>query len=155
MAKQPRTDTDSVLKLVIDGKQAQTSLRQLADTAARYRGEFSKMTRESDPKKYDELAGKLRKLDGVIKETRNSIRSATDESKSFKNSLADLAKQAAAGVTVAGVFYGVTNGIKTAIQKNAELSDSYADVMKTTGLTEESVDRRSEERRVGKECRCG
>ena len=102
------------------------------------------MKREDNPKLYDEKVRAIQKVEQAWKEARNEIRGATQETKSFRDSLSVLAKEAAAGLTIAGVFYGITNGIKTAIQKNAELSDSYADVMKTTGLTEESVDRLNE-----------
>src|SRR5690606_19067877 len=57
---------------------------------------------------------------------------------------ADLAKDAVGPLSIATAFYAITNGIKTAIQKNAELADAISNVQKTTGLSEEAVDRLNE-----------
>src|SRR5690606_3495147 len=143
MARQ-RTDTESVLRLVINNQQAKTSIKELRDTYFKLNTELSNMRREDNPRLYDEKVRAIQKVERAWKEARDEIRGATADTKTFREQLEDLGKQAAAGLTVAGIFYGITNGIRTAVEKNAELSDSYADVMKTTGLTEEAVDRLNE-----------
>src|SRR5690606_31614046 len=101
----------------------------------------SQMKKSDNPKLYAEKAAAIKKVDQAIRDVRKEMSGATKEASSFKDQLASLAKNAAGGLIGAGAFYGFINGAKTMIQKNAELSDSMAGVMKTTGLSEEAVDR--------------
>lgn len=139
-----RTDTESVLKLVIDGKQAKTSVNELRDTYYKLNAEINELKKSDNPKLYAQKRDEVQKLERAWKEAREEIRGASKDAVSFKDQLVDLAKEAAGRLTVAGGVYAVINGVKTMIQKNAELSDSMAGVMKTTGLSEEAVDRLNE-----------
>ena len=143
MAKN-RTDTESVLKLVIDGKQANNSVKELRDTYIKLNTELNNMKKADNPKAYAEKVANIRKVEQAWKDAKEEIRVTTKEAVGFKDKLKDLAKSAAGGLVGAGAFYGLINGAKTLIQKNAELSDSFAGVMKTTGLGEEAVDRLNE-----------
>lgn len=147
MAKQ-RTDTESVLRLVIDGKQAKASGKELGDTFRKLSAELNNMKESDNPELYRKKAAELKKVreawDAVRREvngTTKSIKESSEAVSSLKSQMADLAKQAVTGMGITGVVYGVVNGVKTMVSKNAELSDSYGRVMKTTGLTEEAVDR--------------
>lgn len=143
MAKN-RTDTESVLKLVIDGKQANNSVKELRETYNKLNTELNNMKKADNPKAYAEKVANIRKVEQAWKDAKEEIRGSTKEAVGFKDKLKDLAKSAAGGLVGAGAFYGLINGAKTLIQKNAELSDSFAGVMKTTGLGEEAVDRLNE-----------
>lgn len=143
MAKS-RTDTESVLKLVIDGKQANNSVKELKDTYIKLNTELNNMKKTVNPKAYAEKVANVRKVEQAWKDAREEIKGTTKEAVGFKDQLKDLAKSAAGGLFGAGAIYGLINGAKTMIQKNAELSDSFAGVMKTTGLGEEAVDRLNE-----------
>src|SRR5690606_28942485 len=125
-------------KLVIDNKQARTSIKELRDTYFKLNTEISNMKRQDNPKLYDEKANAIRKIKEAWNESRNAINGSTKEVSSFKSSLADLAKDAVGPLSIATAFYAITNGIKTAIQKNAELADAISNVQKTTGLSEEA-----------------
>ncbi|MGJ1376436.1 phage tail tape measure protein [Sphingobacterium multivorum] len=140
MAKQ-RTDTEAVIKLVLDGKQAKTSGKELEDTFRKLRAELKRMKEEDDPAAYRKKAEELRKVSAAWADVRRELNGATAEARSFKDELKDMASNAIGGLSMAGLAYAAVNGVKTIISKNAELSDSYARVQKTTGLTEEAVDR--------------
>lgn len=143
MAKN-RTDTESVLKLVIDGKQANNSIKELRETYIKLNTELNNMKKADDPKAYAQKVANIKKVEQAWKDAKDEIRNTSKEASGFKDQLKDLAKNAAGGLLGAGAFYGLINGAKTMIQKNAELSDSFAGVMKTTGLGEEAVDRLNE-----------
>jgi len=140
MARQ-RTDTEAVIRLVIDGKQAQTSAKELQDTIRRLRTELNNMRREDNPAEYDRRVEELRRVREAWEAVRHEINGTTQATRSLRDNIKDLVADALGGLSIAGIGYAIANGTKTIIQKNAELSDSYARVQKTTGLTEESVDR--------------
>lgn len=143
MAKS-RTDTESVLKLVIDGKQAQSSVKELGDTYRKLNTEINNMKKSDNPQLYAEKVRNIQKVEQAWKEAREEIRGATKDTVSFKDQIADLAKNAVGNLSIAGGVFAIVNGVKTMISKNAELSDVMAGVMKTTGLSEEAVDRLNE-----------
>lgn len=136
----PRTDTQAVVNLVINGQQSQASLKQLNDTARRLRTEFNNMSEASNPAQYARLRDELKRVNEVIRDTTNSTRAASDELTGFQK-------------VMAGVFGGnmlerawdlAAQGVVGFITKNAELSDQMAGVIKTTGLNEAAVDRLNE-----------
>ncbi|MGJ1295521.1 phage tail tape measure protein [Sphingobacterium spiritivorum] len=143
MAKQ-RTDTEAVLKLVIDGKQAQTSIKELKDSYYKLSAEIQNMKREDNPAEYDDKIRKIQAIKRAWEEASREIRGVTEETKELRISMADLAKQAAGGIIGAFSIQTLKEGLETLITKNAELSDIMAGVQKTTGLTEDAVDRLNE-----------
>lgn len=143
MAKS-RTDTESVLKLVIDGKQANNSVKELGDTYRKLNAEINNMKKSDNPAAYAEKVRNVQAVERAWREAREEIRGAGKETASFKSQMEDLAKSAVGNLSLAGGVFAVVNGVKTMISKNAELSDVMAGVMKTTGLSEEAVDRLNE-----------
>jgi len=140
MARQ-RTDTEAVIRLVIDGRQAQTSAKELQDTIRRLRTELNNMRREDNPAEYDRRVEELRRVREAWESVRHEINGTTQATRTFFGSMSNLIADTLGGLSIAGVGYALVNGVKTMIEKNAELSDSYGRVQKTTGLTEEAVDR--------------
>lgn len=136
-----RTDTEAVIRLVIDGKQAQTSAKELQDTIRRLRTELNNMRREDNPAEYDRRVEELRRVREAWEAVRHEINGTTRETRSFRDEMKSLVADALGGLSITGIGYAIVNGAKTFVQKNAEISDSYARVQKTTGLTEEAVDR--------------
>ncbi|MFE2861630.1 phage tail tape measure protein [Sphingobacterium multivorum] len=136
-----KTDTEAVIRLVIDGKQAQTSAKELQDTMRRLRTELNNMRREDNPAEYQRRVEELRRVREAWEAVRHEINGTTDATRTFRDNMKDLVADAIGGLSITGIGYAIVNGTKTIIQKNAELSDSYARVQKTTGLTEEAVDR--------------
>ncbi|MFD2741968.1 MULTISPECIES: phage tail tape measure protein [Sphingobacterium] len=139
-----RTDTESVLKLIIDNKQAKTAVNDLRDTYFKLNAELNKMKEADNPELYQRKVQELQKVKRAWDEQRDAIRGVNNQSKELSLNWKTLAKQAAAGLGFAALFQTVKSGLITAIQKNAELSDVMAGVQKTTGLSEEAVDRLNE-----------
>src|SRR5690606_34545506 len=121
MAKQRGTDTESVLRLGVDGKQAQTSINELRDTYYKLNPEIQNMKREDKPQLYDEKVRNIQKVDRAWKSASAEIRGATRETKTLRGEMADMAKQAVSGLGIAGGFYALKQGLEMAISKNAEL----------------------------------
>lgn len=140
MAKQ-RTDTEAVIRLVIDGKQAKVSGKELQDTFNRLRTELKNLREEDNPTLYRKKAEELKRVAEAWKGVKNEINGATKEAKTFKDSIKDLALDAVGGLSIGTAIYATGAALKTLVTTNAELSDSYGRVQKTTGLTEEAVDR--------------
>ncbi|WP_353183606.1 phage tail tape measure protein [Parapedobacter lycopersici] len=143
MAKQ-RTDTESVMKLVINGQQAKTSLKELTDTARKYTTEFRKMREADDPKAYRERREEIKRLNAALKETNDELKAGAGNAKSFSENMKQIAAGVVGGNVLMRAWDMAVQGVGNFIQKNAELSDIMGGVQKTTGLTEAAVDRLNE-----------
>lgn len=140
MAKQ-RTDTESVLTLVIDGKKAKTSVNEIRDTYFKLNAEINNMRKADNPKAYEEKTKELRKLKNAWDETRKEIAGTTKNIKSFNASFSEIAKGVFGGNMLTRAWDMAVQGVQKFVTANAELSDQMAGVIKTTGLNEEAVDR--------------
>lgn len=143
MAKQ-RTDTESVLKLVINGQQAKSSVKELRDTFYKLNAEINNMRKADDPKAYAQKAAQVQKLKDAWSEARNEINGTTQSVKGFNASFADIAKGVFGGNMLTRAWDMASRGVTDFISRNAELSDQMASVIKTTGLNETAVDRLNE-----------
>lgn len=97
-----RTDTQSVINLVINGKQAMTSLRELTDTQRRLNTEMRNM-RPSDPQ-YPARLRELQMINRALTEQRREIQGLNTESDKLKTNWKDIA-----GGIVGG--FGISAGI--------------------------------------------
>jgi len=140
MAK-TRTDTESVLKLVINGQQAKTSAKEIEDSYRKVRAELKNLREEDNPQLYAEKRRQVEALKRAWDESREAISGNTKAVKGFKASMLDIAKGVFAGNIYTRGFDLLTKGLSGFISKNSELSDVMAGVQKTTGLTGEAVDR--------------
>ena len=111
-----RLDTASVEELEAAAKQLQEQL----EGAAR------------EGRNYGETAAKLREVNLELKK-------AKKEWEGQENVIARTAKRLMAYVAVYGGFNFIKDKITEAIHANLELSDSFADIQKTTGLAAEEV----------------
>lgn len=143
MAKQ-RTDTESVLKLIINGQQAKTSVGELRDTFYKLNAEISVMKKADNPKAYAEKAAQVKKLKDAWTEARHEINGTTQSVKGFNASFKDIAKGVFGGQMLTRAWDMASRGVVDFISRNAELSDMMASVIKTTGLNEAAVDRLNE-----------
>lgn len=125
------------INLFINGKFVGLgSLKDARTAYVKLRREFAATNKELEPKKYAELAKQV-----------NIAKKAMDEHsatmRGHSRSL-NMVKQVMVGVIGANLaerfLQSVIGAVPKAIQMNAELSDSWADVMKTTNLLEEEVE---------------
>ncbi len=96
MAKQ-RTDTEAVLKLVVNNEQAKTSAKEIADAYRKVTAELNNMKRADDPRAYAEKAKNVRLLRDSLTEARKEVSGITNESKKFHTSWKDIASGMVAG----------------------------------------------------------
>ena len=93
-----RTDTQSVVNLVINGQQAMTTMRQLTDTQRRLNTEMRDM-RPADPR-YPEMLRQIRQVNRAISEQRAEMNDLNEEAEELRLNW----KEIAAGIlTVEGI----------------------------------------------------
>ena len=105
-------------------------LEELKRAAQYLQGELSRVNRQTED--YALLAAKLRDVNAAIKQT-------TKEWEAQENQIIKTAKRLASYVAVYGGYNFITGKIREAFQANVSLSDSMADVQKTTGMTADEV----------------
>lgn len=111
-------------------------LNDLQKAAAELQAELSKAERGTV--EYIQASERLREVNGQIKEVKRSW-------EEHDNQIAATVKRLASYVLVYAGFNEVWGRIKQLYQANLELSDSMADIQKTTGLSAESVAELSKE----------
>lgn len=116
-----RTDTQSVINLVINGKQAMTSLKELTDTQRKLNSTIRNM-KPGDPG-YDKQRRELQMVNRALDEQRRKIRGVNDEAQNLRTSWRDIA----GGIVGANVFEDVVSWAKEAIFK---IKDAYAEYAK-------------------------
>ncbi|MGJ1366271.1 phage tail tape measure protein [Sphingobacterium spiritivorum] len=121
------------VNIYLNANAADDTIKQLRNSARQLQNELAKLPRASE-----EFAEKSKVLQEVKERLASLRREAEDVGESF-TSLKDQLKDLAIGLTAAVSVQGVIEGIKKVISQNAALSDSYAGVMKTTGMTEVEV----------------
>jgi phage tail tape measure protein, TP901 family, core region len=122
------------VNIYLNANAADDTLKQLKASATRLRNELALLPRGSE-----EFAEKSKILDQVkdrLKSLRDEAEGTRESFFNLKEEIKDLAKLAI-GATIGGSLLDVAKNI---ISQNKELSDSYAGVMKTTGLTEVQVE---------------
>ena len=112
-----------------------TSLKDLKRAAAQLEKELENCAENMDD--YAKKAAKLRQINGQIDQMNKNM-------KHHASVIAATAKRLASYVLVYSGFNEVVGWIREMIQANLALSDSMADVQKTTGLTEKELKRLSD-----------
>lgn len=112
-----------------------TSLKDLKRAAAQLEKELDNCAENMDD--YTKKAAKLRQINGQIDQMNKNM-------KHHASVIAATAKRLSSYVLVYSGFNEVVGWIREMIQANLALSDSMADVQKTTGLTEKELKRLSD-----------
>ncbi|QXN68090.1 minor tail protein [Microcystis phage Mae-Yong924-2] len=125
--------TKSTANVYINGVAADATLKSLRAEAAKLRNELAHLSPTSEEftkkaERFREVDGRIQTLNGSLKQTKGL----------FGQIQTELGKVGTMAVAYLG-FEAVTGQIGNLIRKNAEMSDSLADVMKTTGMTEAQV----------------
>ena len=124
-AKRKLIDIDDVLDRLDTA-----SVEELEEAAKQLQEQLEGAAREG--RNYSETAAKLREVNLELKK-------AKKEWEGQENVIARTAKRLMAYVAVYGGFNFIKDKITEAIHANLELSDSFADIQKTTGLAAEEV----------------
>ena len=128
------TDRNIRLSVYLNDKTGGATLKSLKAEAAKLRNEIALLPRGTQA--YIDKAKRLREVQAGIQQINSDMRAQ----QGLWGRLADGAnKFQALAVGVIGATAGLVLGFKNLMQKNAELSDSIADVQKTTGMAKSEV----------------
>ncbi|MDP2188736.1 MAG: phage tail tape measure protein [Sphingobacteriaceae bacterium] len=131
--------TKSTANIYINGIAADATLKSLRAEASKLRNELSNLSPESD--KFAAKAAQFKQVQGRIEEVNGSLRQTKGV---FGQIQAEIGKFGTLALAYLG-FDAITGKLGNMISQNAKLSDSFADVQKTTGLTEQEVKKLSSE----------
>jgi hypothetical protein len=102
----------SIINLVINGQQAQTSLREVSGAVNALRSSLSNMRREDNPALYEERIRQLRQMSAAQAALRQEINSTGEEAKTFWQKLRGSALGVAAGNVISDIFSGGVGALK-------------------------------------------
>ncbi|MFD2163655.1 hypothetical protein ACFSJU_14695 [Paradesertivirga mongoliensis] len=122
MAKS-RTDVESVVKLVINGQQAKTEMKEISNSIRKYESEIIRMKKADNPKAYQEKAQAIATMKQALNAAKKEMSGMTEESKKFGTSW----KTIAAGVVGANVFQNIAGSAMSAIVR---IKDAYGEAQK-------------------------
>lgn len=121
------------VQLIIDGNTAGATMEELDAAAKKLWLDLQKLSPSADEfvektKRFQEVEGRLKTLQSEVKGTGGLWASLTDEVKQF-------------GAIAAGYlgFQFISGQVSNIIQKNAQLSDSLADIRRVANLSEQEV----------------
>ena len=124
---------DRRINIWINDEKIKNSFRSLNKELSKQQNVLRGMTRGS--KDYNKQLKKVNNLRGALQKHRNDLKGVNRGWQNIKTTM--LGFLAAGGI--AGLVTSIIRGFQKLISVNSELSDSFADVMKTTGLTREAV----------------
>lgn len=132
-----RTDSDAVIKLVINGQQANASLKELTDTQRKLNSELRNM-KPADPG-YGKILEQVTAVNRATSELRLQQRGLDGEVKKLKASWSDLATVAGGNLIADGIQMAISaatdfiSGSKAAYAESEQGSAQLQAVLKSTG----------------------
>ncbi len=126
-------DDKKIVEIIIRGQAANASLREIQSAARILNAELRKL-----PINSDEFTAKTKELQQVNKR----LKAIQDDVKGVGGVFGKISQEVKAfGVIAASAlgFQWLTGKVRDLIGQNAKLSDSFADIRKTTGMTEAEV----------------
>lgn len=128
--------------IYINGKEIENTLSSLKGEMVKLQNQQKKMVIGSE--EYVETSLKIREIKSVLREQEDAVRGLGDAWKDTRTKLADYSNML---MGVQSAFQMIDLGVgklKDLAKDAAALDDVYADVMKTTGLTHEQVEKLNE-----------
>jgi TP901 family phage tail tape measure protein len=126
-----------VVKIIADGKQAEASINQITRAVSALNRERNKEKVGSE--RYKDLSKDLAGLNQRLVTARNEVKKLDTASKKFWGNFKTIAAGVVGGSLITSAIQGIGGFINKIIDKQKELSDSYANIRKVTGLTLEQV----------------
>lgn len=126
---------ERIVEIVMNSKQPQASLKELEKGAAALRSQLKGMA--TDSKDFAEKSKELQGVENRLKGVRDEVKGVSTSFSELKNQIKNVAIGAIAFVG----FQALTGSMGTLIAANAKLSDQYADIQKTTGMTRIEVEK--------------
>lgn len=127
------------VNLYINTKGAEASMKELKDDARALRNELNRMS-ESNPR-FDELSKNLQKVEDRTEQLQMKVKGTSKAWEFMKSQVVQF------GILAAGFlgFQMLVGQVDNLIKSNYKLSDSFADIRKTTGLTTYEVEKLNKE----------
>lgn len=129
----------ATIDLVINGQAAKASLTDIEKSVRSFRNEIKKMREDDDPDLYAKKVAEFKKLNATYQQMNGNIREVTTSWQKFKKEMATVATGVLGGNIMTAVFEKALEFIPNMIAKAAELSDSFANIQKTTGMSSREV----------------
>lgn len=130
-----KTDEKATLELIINGKQAQTSLKDVTVTMIGLERQLRTMKKADDPAGFAKLTKELNATRQMHSQMMAELKGGEGSLLKFKLSWKDIAAGFVSGNIAMMALEKVIGGIPQLVGKAGELSDSLADVSKQTGIT--------------------
>ncbi|OFY87826.1 MAG: phage tail tape measure protein [Bacteroidetes bacterium RIFCSPLOWO2_12_FULL_35_15] len=123
------------VEIILKGNQANATLKEIQDSAKKLQGQLKNLPSDSQA-----FADKTKEFQVVNKR----LKSIQDDVKGVGGVFKQISKEVKAFGLIAVAAMGfqfMTDKVRDLIKQNSELSDSFADIRKTTGMTEVEVKR--------------
>lgn len=127
------------VSIYINGSEADLQLKELKNGAKKLANELDRLVPGTE--EFIEKAEELRAVNDILKGIKDDVNGVGDSFDALKEGLSDVKATILAAVTVEGAIDTITE----LIVQNAALSDSLANVQKTTGMTASSARHLSDE----------
>ena len=128
--------------IYINGKEVENTLSSLRGAMTKLQNEQRHMVIGSE--EYIKTSLKIKEIDSILKAQKAAIQSVGEDWEAIRKAAADYSSILYGLKVATGKIQGVYNWAKDLADEAAALDDVYADVMKTTGLTHEQVERLNE-----------
>ena len=125
------------VNLWINGKQVRNDIISIKKEMFKLVNQQSRMVRGS--KEYVQKGKEIRKLKGILARHNQDLRSTSASWHGMKAAASGFRKHIMKITAAIAVFTTALYSIRQLIRGNIDLSDSFANVMKTTGLTRKEV----------------
>jgi uncharacterized protein (DUF2342 family) len=129
----------AIVDLVIDGKQAETSIKNIQKAIFETERLLRGMTKAADPAQFKKMSGELITMKGAMAGMNSELRASESGWAKFKGNIGQIALGVVGGNIFTAIGSAIVTAIPAAIQKTTELADSMADVRKSTGLAQGEV----------------
>ncbi len=129
----------AIIDLVINGQQAKTSLKEISTSVIALRREVMKMHEADDPALYAKKVGELKKVTAAQAAMTAGMKTQISTWEKVKSQIGSTAIGVVGGNFMTSAIQGLMSFIPNMLSKMGELSDSFADIRKTTGMSGKEV----------------
>lgn len=129
---------ERVVTIIANAKPATASINQLQRAVQALNAERNKEKAGSD--RYRQLTADLSQMNARLTTARNEVRNLDSASSKFWTNFKTMAAGVVGGNLITAAITSIGNVFASAVKHQADLSDQYADIRKTTGLTIEQVE---------------
>lgn len=137
MAK--KTDEKATLQLVIEGKQAQATIKDVTVTMIGLERQLRNMKKADDPAAFKQMTQDLGKVRQAHSQMISEIKGGEGSLSRFRLTWKDIAAGFVGGNIATNALGLIKSEIGSLLPLNTQLSDSFADVAKDTGLSADGV----------------